>query len=136
MTIEELERQLPNGFHDSQLVSLSTNFWAGSCCLELDVDYDDPDPDTFRRMKLQLSGVSLLVLEPPQAKGLLLPKDSIWASGYVTSERVLPNLESYRISAPPGTFFYSFFLHELNCFIRLGAKDASLEKPNRRQKPE
>jgi hypothetical protein len=127
MTIEELENQLPNGFHDSQLVSLSANLSAGTCCLELDVDYDDPDPDTFRRMKLRLGGVSLLVVEPPSLGGSLLPKDSIWTSGCITSEKILPNLGSYQKNAPPGTFFYSFFLHELNCYLHLGAKEATLE---------
>ena len=57
MTIEELEETLPNGFHDSQIVSISVNFLVGTCCIELDVDHDDPDPDVFKRMKLQLKEV-------------------------------------------------------------------------------
>jgi len=78
-------------------------------------------------MKLRLRGVSLLVLEPPDPKGTLSPHDSHWASGHVTSEKILPNLDSYRKNAPQGTVFYSFFLHDLNCFIHLGAKEAALE---------
>ena len=127
-TIEALENDLPNGFHDSQLVSICTDFLAGTCCLELDIDYDDPDPDTFRRMKLVLGAVSLLIIESPGPGGCLLPQDSIWVSGCVTSEEVLPDLASYRKSAPPGTFFYSFFLHPLNCYIHIGAKQATLEE--------
>jgi hypothetical protein len=127
MTIEELENQLPNGFHDSHLVSLSVDYMAGTCCVELDIDYNHPDPGIFRRMRLQLGGVSLLVLEPP-SKGALLLKDTVWTSGYATSEKILPNLETYRQSAPPDTFFYSFFLHDLNCFIHLAATEATLEE--------
>jgi len=40
MTIEQVEDELPNGFHDSFLVSATVDFAAGSACLEIDVDYD------------------------------------------------------------------------------------------------
>jgi hypothetical protein len=128
MTIEELEETLPNGFHDSQIVSISVNFLVGTCCIELDVDHDDPDPDVFKRMKLQLKDVSLVAIEPPDPKIDLSTKETVWASGHPTSEKILPALDSYRKSAPPNTFFYSFFLHELNCHIHLGAKEATLEE--------
>jgi hypothetical protein len=54
MTISELEDKLPNGFHDSFLVSLTANFAAGTACVELDVDDDDPDPEVFRRVTPRL----------------------------------------------------------------------------------
>jgi hypothetical protein len=127
MTIDELEDQLPNGFHDAEIVNLSTNFLTGTCCLELDVDYSDPGPTGFRRMKLNFDGVSLLILEAPKTKGLSLTKKSICASGYATTEEMLSNLESYRKNAPSGTFFYSFFLKRLNCSIHIGALGAALE---------
>ncbi len=127
MTIEELEDKLPNGFHDAEIVSLSTNFLIGTCCLQLDVDYSDPGPTGFRRMKLIFDGVSLLIFEPPETEDPSLRKESICASGYATTEEMLPNLESYRKSAPPGTFFYSFFLPGFNCYIHIGALAAALE---------
>lgn len=126
MTIEDLEDRLPNGFHDSFLVSVVVDFANGTCCIELDVDYDDPDPDVFRRMKLQLSGLSLFVVEPPDLRNSLSFGDTISTSGHSSSEKILPNLESYRKSAPAGTFFYSFFLNHWNCFIHVAATDAEL----------
>ena len=127
MTIAELEDRLPNGFHDSYLVSISADFASATCCLEIDVDYDDPNPNVFRRMRLQLRGISFIAMEPPDPKDSLPVEGAIWISGDPTSEKVLPDLKWYRKSAPPGAFFYSFFLRDRNAFIHLAATDASLE---------
>jgi hypothetical protein len=127
MTIAELEDKLPNGFHDSYLVSVSADFASATCCLEIDVDYDDPDPNVFRRMRLRLRGLSFIAMEPPDPKDSLPVKDTICISGGPTTEKMLPDLGVYCKSAPPGTFFYSFFLRDRNAFIHLAATDASLE---------
>ena len=55
MTIAELEDKLPNGFHDSIMVGFTVDFAAATACFELDVDYDDPDPEVFKRMKLRVT---------------------------------------------------------------------------------
>jgi hypothetical protein len=127
MTIEELENTLPNGFHDSYLLSVAVDFAAGTGCIELDVDYDDPDPNVFRRMKLRLKGLSLFIVEPPDLRSSL-SAGRICTSGDVTSEKVLSGLESYRKNVPTGSFFYTFFLDHLNCFIHLAAQEAELEQ--------
>jgi hypothetical protein len=49
VTLNELEDALPNGFHDALLVGLSVDFMAASCILELDADFDDPDPNLYQR---------------------------------------------------------------------------------------
>lgn len=125
MTIEELEDTLPNGFHDAFLVGIEVDFVEGKCSVMLDVDADDPDPEVFRRVKLQLSGLCLFIADPPDLREPF-SSGSIWTCGYPTSEQMLPNLELYRKSAPTGAFFYSFFLHHYNCFIHLAATDAEL----------
>jgi hypothetical protein len=127
MTIEELEEKLPHGFHDSYLVGIAVDFLAGTCRIEIDVDHDDPDPDTFRRIRLVLSGLSLLIIEPPNEQGVLAGRDTIWISGSSTSEKMLSNLDSYRQSAPSGSFFYSFSLRDRSSYIHLAATDAKLE---------
>ncbi|MGO8795925.1 MAG: hypothetical protein ACLQLC_13975 [Candidatus Sulfotelmatobacter sp.] len=127
MTIPELENKLPNGFHDSFLVSLTANFTAGTACIELDVDHDDPDPEAFRRMTLRLKGLSLFVVDQPDVRSALSFGRTIWVSGHETDEKMMPNLEAYRKNAPAGSFFYSFFLHHWNCFIHLAATDAELD---------
>jgi len=126
MTIEQLEDELPNGFHDSFLVSVAVDFAAGTGCLELDVDCDDPDPEVFRRMKLKLKGLSLFIIEPPDLRRKFSLGGTEWTEGCVTTQAELPNLESYRQVLPAGSFFYSFLLRHWNCFIHLAAQDADL----------
>lgn len=131
MTIEELENTLPNGFHDSYLVSVAVDFISGTCSIYLDVDFDDPEQPAlpapvFRRMKLHLTGLRLFIFEPPDVRIPFSGGETVWASGYSTTEKILPNLESYRKTAPSGTFFYSFFLSYYNSFIHLAATEAEL----------
>jgi hypothetical protein len=129
MTIEELEDKLPNGFHDSYLVRFDVDLAAATCMMELDVDYDDPDPEVLRRMQLWVKGLSIIIVEPPAAHTPLKLGDREWTEGVVTTTNELPNLESYRKRVPPGTFFYTFVLRDLDCFIHLAATDAELRAP-------
>jgi hypothetical protein len=100
MTIAELEDKLPNGFHDWHLVSVALDFCSATCCIVLDVDYDDPDPNVFRRMRLVLKGLCFFVVDPPTVQTSLSFGESVWASGYATSDEILPSLESYRKECP------------------------------------
>lgn len=127
VTIEELEDKFPNGFHDAGLVGMTVDFPAGSVCIELDVDCDDPDPNVYTRIKFRLTGLSLFVVEPPDASISLSYGDTIETSGYETSDKILPSLEIYRRNVPAGSFFYSFFLNHWNCFLHVAATNAELE---------
>lgn len=127
MTIAEIENKFPNGFHDSYLIGMTVDFPSGSARIELDLDCDDPDPNTFTRIKLRLTGLSLFIVDQPDNRIPLSYEDSIWTSGYETSEDILNNLRSYREHVPAGSFFYSFFLHHWDCFVHLAATNAELE---------
>jgi hypothetical protein len=127
MTLHELENTYPNGFHDSELVSVSVDFPTRTCWIELDIDCNDPDPNVFTRVKIKLSGLCLFIFEEPDAHDWMLAGNPIWTSGSETTAQLLPDLDRYQINAPPNSFFYSFFLHEPNCFLHLAATDAQLE---------
>jgi len=126
MTMDELEDTLPNGFHDSFLVSASVDYPAATACLEIDVDADDPDPEVFQRVKLKLKGLCLFIIDPPDLSQNFSFGDTEWINGDVTTEALLPKLEMYRQSVPAGSFFYSFFLRNWNSFIHVAAQDAEL----------
>ena len=79
-------------------------------------------------MKLRLKGLSLLIVEPPSGQDSLTVGDTVWTTGSVTSEQMLPNLEVYRQNAPAGSFFYSFFLADRSAFVHLAATEAELER--------
>jgi len=124
VTIEELEDKFPNGFHDSHLVGMAVDFPSASARIELDVDCDDPDPT---RIKFRLTGVSLFIVDPPDPRISLSYEDTIWMSGYETSDEILQGFSTYRKNVPPGSFFYSFFLYHWNCFVHFAATNAELE---------
>jgi hypothetical protein len=123
----ELEKRFPNRFHDSQLVGMSADFPAASALIEMDLDADDPSPNAFTRIKLRLTGLSFFIVEPPDVGISLSRGNTMWTSGCETSEQMLPNLGSYRNNAPAGSFFYSFFLNDWNCFVHEAATNAELE---------
>jgi hypothetical protein len=127
VTIEELENEFPNGFHDAHLVGMAVDFPAKSLRIELDVDCDDPDPNVYTRIKFRLTGLSLFIVEPPYLRIPLSYGDTIWTSGNETSDKMLPGLETYRKNTPAGSFFYSFFLNHWNCFVHVAATNAELE---------
>ena len=129
MTIEKLENKFPNGFHDAMLVGMVVDFPTESICIVLDVDCDDPDPNVYTRIRFRLTGLSLFIVDPPDVRISLSYGDSIEASGYETSDKMLPDLESYRKNVPAGSFFYSFFLNHWNSFIHVAAISAELESP-------
>jgi hypothetical protein len=127
VTIEELENKFPSGFHDAYLVGMTVDFPAAAVLIELDLDTDDPDPNVYTRIKFRLTGLSLFIVEPPDVRISLSYGDTIWTSGFETSDKMLPNLETYRKNVPVGSFFYSFFLSHWNCFVHVAATNAELE---------
>jgi hypothetical protein len=126
MTIEELEQQLPNGFHDSFLIAFRVDFATGSAFIELDLDFDDPGPNMFRRKTLRLDGLSMFVVEPRDLSSSPSTGGRMWLDGCTSSEQIFPKLQSYKGSSTRGTFFYSFFLREWNSFIHIAATNAEL----------
>jgi hypothetical protein len=79
-------------------------------------------------MKVRLTGLSFFVMEPPDVGIPLSFEGTLETSGFATDEKMLPNLETYRRNAPPGSFFYSFFLNHENCFVHFAAKEAEFTK--------
>ena len=61
---------------------------------------------------------------PEKFNQLLSLGEKIGTSGNVSSEKMLPNLDVYGSDAPPGSFFYSFYLDHLNTFIHVAATEA------------
>ena len=126
MKIEDLEHNLPNGFHDVELLSVARDYGNGSCVLVMQVDAENGSAEIYRNIKILLSGLSLLIMEVPDARYPFAKAGGERFSGFATTVKYLPNLEELRQQAPEGSFFYSFFLNGLNCCIHLAATDAKL----------
>jgi hypothetical protein len=73
MTLDELIRSLPNGFHDARLARLSIDFVRREARLELDIwvaeDLSPEQRETYRSAEVVLSGLLFWVSEPPRGTG-------------------------------------------------------------------
>ena len=66
MTLENIEEQLPNGFHDSELKNINLDLNNQILTLTLDVDLSDHDTDTegSRKAELCIRNLSFFTLVP------------------------------------------------------------------------
>jgi hypothetical protein len=123
-TLEQLERDLPNGFHDTKLCHLEVNYERGEVVMTMDVDASDPDATKkpqYRRGQLQINGMAFFSMDVPDsvsdAKPLWIDAGPGQPSKSVV---VLPEV-------PPDCFLHWFFVNEWNGFIRVAARDAAFK---------
>lgn len=130
MTLDELERTLPNGLHDAELIGVQINLAERMAVLEVNVDVSNSaDSYTeletrYRLGRLLFSRLQYIVVEPPRA-----PSDvtvSLVSTGTDqprTAPTELPALAD-------GSFQCWFFLVQWNSFIHIAARSVTLEWTN------
>jgi hypothetical protein len=124
--IEELEAELPNGFHDALLRAFASEPGEGRAEFLLDVWLGDLHSDVTaererrRPARLELVGLAYLVVDDPDprypANGLPLQIDSCAADDTLDLARQVPQ----------GGFAGRFFITEWNAFIHFAALEARL----------
>jgi hypothetical protein len=123
MNIEELDRTLPNGFHDSCLCQVTVDYEAQTAALTLDIwigDLEAPagaERERLRTARLDLIGLEYFILEPPD------PRYKYREAGAVTLDLcgTDPSIATSRPLAFGG-FAGRFFVNEWNAFIHFAAK--------------
>jgi hypothetical protein len=125
---------LPNGLHDSDLVSLALDLAAAEVQCIIDVDLSDPhDPASegrSRRARLGFTGVSCVSIDPP---GLDL---STRLNGWMDAGSGAPSTSPRAdLEAPEGGFLAWIYLNSANSFIRVGARQASIAWPGETRDP-
>jgi hypothetical protein len=127
VTIEEMARTLPNGFHDSWLSQVTVDYVAQTASLMLDIcigDLDAPpgeERDRLRAARLDLLGLEYFIMEPPD------PRYEYRDAGDV----MLDLCDSDPAIATPrplalGGFAGRFFVNDWNAFIHFAARDCRL----------
>ena len=123
MTFEELDQELPNGFHDSKIRAISADFVGRSIQLKMDLLTGLPDtanPEEYRAGTLAVISPHLFFLEPPDPRYPFIPDgtalnvdgDSVRVGQSAEVDRLLPVL-------PENATVYRFFLEEWNSFLYL-----------------
>ena len=126
MTVTELDRELPNGFHDAQVRTIAVDFVARIVTIGLDLwsgSMDQPrggGRETYRAAMLELRGLGYVVMEPPDAR-------SSGAAAKPVRIDLCEVAASNNLPPPQaGAFVSRFFVQDWNAFITVSALDASL----------
>jgi hypothetical protein len=129
MTFEDLDQELPNGFHDAKIRNISVDFLNRSVLIGVELLVglpDTPNPEDYRAGTLKLIEPCMFFVEPPDPAYPFVPRgrpvnvdgDPVRAGQSVAVDRLLPVL-------PQNACVYRFFLEEWNSFLYLAG--ASVE---------
>ena len=124
VTLQELSRTLPNGFHDAKLARVELDYARQEALLHLSLLVGDPDAPEYEAREAQrpavltLTGLQYLVVPPPE----------------YTYDPETVNVDLSEDPAPPpvigppvpGAFHARFFVSEWNALIQVSATGASL----------
>lgn len=132
MTIEEIERTLPNGLHDAHLKKITIDYLSGVAKFDVQVYVGDPEiqykepEEAYRDGLLILSGLLFCIIEQPDPNYQYDKAESLWIadSGNVESIKLTTNLPKLLHNE---AFIHYFFINDWNSFIYLAAKDARFD---------
>jgi hypothetical protein len=127
MTLEELESDLPNGFHDARLYGIEVDYMGGNAILHIAFDFGDPDgpiQEVYRIGELRITGLSFCSIDPPYPHSRYVPHGvALNVSGDTATPDTFPAIEELSKAFEAGVSCYRFFVHEWNSFINIAAKD-------------
>lgn len=129
MTFEELEQELPNGFHDAAIKEIRMDFVGRSILVGMEILVGlpgSPNQEEYRPGTLKVLFPHLFFLEPPDPRYPFVPDGSPLNVGG-DSVRVGQNPQVDRLLEvlPKNATTYRFFLEEWNSFLYLAG--ASVE---------
>lgn len=128
MDIEEIEKSLPNGFHDASLRKIEIDFVKKEAKFHLAVDVSDCDAiplkEEYRDGILTLMGLVYCVVEPPSSSSVEL-NEALWIADSGPISSIEPAVKLPAI--PAKAFAYYFFVNNWNAFIYVAAIDATFE---------
>lgn len=126
MTIADIEKSLPNGFHDSNLKRIDIDYATRQGDLEFEVNTGslDTNRENYRLGKLSISGLLFCIIETPDSRYPFQKAEGLWIadSGIVETAKFPNKLPE---SLPEGAFAHYFFVNDWNAFIYIAAMDAS-----------
>ena len=132
MNLTEISDNLPNGFHDSIIDSISVdydkrrlkfivNIWTG--------DMSSPDVhkrEEFQKSVLDVYDFEYLIIEPPDESYPYKSERQLSIDGGDYEKKEIRSRVTLPKTISEGNFRYWFFVYEWNSFIHIAAKDAKL----------
>jgi hypothetical protein len=133
MKIEEIERELPNGFHDALLHNIFIDYGRHEAVFEIGVRIGTIDSDNkklreaYRRGRLELHGLRWCIIEAPDPSYPYCDRKLTVSAG---TREALKNAPQIRLPEPGSEeeFVHWFFVRQWNAFIYVSAADAKFER--------
>jgi hypothetical protein len=143
MTMEELEKTLPNGLHDSRVIRIAIDYEQRKLALDVAVWVGDLGADAqeqreeYRPGQVLIDELLFAVIEPPDPTYPFSNSVGLTIDGCDMRKNLSADLIS---SLPADAFFQSIWVNDWNAFIHIGAKNARLvwtaDASGQGQKPE
>ena len=129
MTLTDVDRELPNGFHDAYLLRVAADYAKATLTLELHLRIGTPagrtqeERERYKPGRLRIAGLAWCVIPPPDAIVRANPRGFRIDAGPISDLDTPPTLPEL----PPGVFSWWFFVQEWNTSLYVAGQSASLE---------
>jgi hypothetical protein len=129
MTLTDVDRQLPNGFHDAHLLRFAADYTRATLTIDLDLWVGSPDGKTqqererCRAGRIRITGLSWCVIAPPDTVVRPNPRGFRIDAGPVSDLETPPKLPAL----PSGDFSWWFFVQDWNTSLYVAGQSAALE---------
>jgi hypothetical protein len=133
MNLEQLEKSLPNGFHDAEVEFITVDYVSRKAVMKMQLSVGNPDAATseerevYKPVELHLSDVVYFVVEAPDPKYKYAEKKGLSVDAGRADEESAPASPVPIEQLPAGASAYWFFVNDWNSFIHVAAMDASLQ---------
>ncbi|MDR3619665.1 MAG: hypothetical protein P4L85_09965 [Paludisphaera borealis] len=132
MTLDELDRTLPNGFHDAEVTSVRIDYVRREVEMVLDLwvgDLSSGEEDVreaYRSATLTLSGLQYCCIEPPDSQYPYRESRPITVDAVTVESLRTPPETRLPAATPDVGFTHCFFVYQWNSYIYVSAQAASL----------
>ena len=133
MQLKEIEKSLPNGFHDALLSSIEIDYASRKIIIKLQILVGNPDGEDYvkrneyRSAILTVSDFLYIAMEPPNvSQAFREPKELLIDGGEPEAGKAPLSLIALD-QLPAGAFAYWFYSSRTNSFIHIAAQNASLD---------
>lgn len=130
MTFLELEKDLPNGFHDCELHSIFIDFLKGKLRMVLNLSWGDPGRkanELYKMCEVILENLCFCAIDPPDYSSNFLPDGSplIVSGDCINFEQIKPD-EKIPNQLPKNITSCRFFVYDWNAFIYIAGSNVNI----------
>jgi len=132
MFLQDIENELPNGFHDSVLLGIQIDFLQKKALLRMNIwvgdsiSEDESRREEYLLVDIQLKEVSYFIIEPPKRISNE-PEKELLVDGGSSYEKLNTSCPYHCLeSTGQDGGAYWFYVHQWNSFIHLAARDAKI----------